>query len=485
MNAELGPDGKGPADARCGARTAEQGVPSLVVSVEDLEAAGERQFAFAKSPVRIGRSGLNDLPLQRPFVSSYHGLVQFDEDGARYVDVGSRNGSLVGGVRAERNVPVPLAPGAEVRIGSICLTFSRGTGGARVAAPVPREKTAFALRVASPSVALDRASVAAAVPVVRPEPVALSSAAMAAAAAAVETASLELDLQYASYRGAWEHLRAGVEAALAGLEGEARKTALDMIAARYPAVSLEPQFVKLGGVEVAPVAAPGLAASPEAARPVAMGEDLAPAAVRLLATFAESYGGDERLRESKDVEALLGRISEVLETFGRSFIELHRGYEEFGKEMGVRAVPSGGAIHRVRDPRQLLAYLLDTRGEGRDRELQRAFAEFMLHQVALLRGVAEGGRELLAQVSPEMVSSRARRGLWPTRAAAMWREFEARFHELADEESELTRVLFGKEFTRAYAAIMGERSPDRAEDDEGTPHRGARARADGVGRDAG
>lgn len=443
----------------------------LVVRVEDLEGGIEpEQYAFIKSPVRIGRGDLNDLPLPRSFVSTYHGLVQFDEDSAHYVDVGSTNGSVVAGVRVERNVPVPLAAGVELLIGTLRLTFSRRPTPEHTA--VPKHVTAFALRASSLQPRIESEPAPSPPQPTKREPTPPEPAALAAADAAIDAASLELDLQYASYRGAWDHMRAAVEEALVGLDAAARSAAVDKLAARYPAARAEPQFVALGGRAAAPAMPPPDDAAAEA--PGAAVGDLGAAALRLLTAFGESYLGEARLQTGHDVESALARVADVLETFARSFVELRRGYEEFGSEMGVRTVQGEGLIHRARDARQLLSYLLDARGEERERELQRAFAEFMLHQVALLRGVVEGGRALLDRMSPDEISARAPKGVWPMRAAALWRAFEGRFHEFADEESALTEVLFGKEFARAYAAIVGQGAPGSATGDAASPARRTR-----------
>src|SRR5512143_4072138 len=97
----------------------------LVVRIEDLTTGARSQYAFIRSPVRIGRSEINDLPLPQGFVSQWHAIVQFDERETRYVDLGSTNGSVIDGALIARNVPVAVEPTTEVRIGSLRLTFER------------------------------------------------------------------------------------------------------------------------------------------------------------------------------------------------------------------------------------------------------------------------------------------------------------------------------------------------------------------------
>jgi predicted component of type VI protein secretion system len=184
----------------------------------------------------------------------------------------------------------------------------------------------------------------------------------------------------------------------------------------------------------------------------------------MLQAFGQSYlPGDPVAATPADIEQMLGRAAGVLETFARSFLELRRGYEEFGREMGVRTVQEGGALHRAPDPRRLLEYLLDPAAQGRDAELQRAFADFMIHQVALLRGVVDGAQAILAELSPESIGQRVRSRAFTSRAVDLWKAYEQRYHEIADEDAAVSELLFGKEFARAYAAMAGDthgRKPD-------------------------
>jgi pSer/pThr/pTyr-binding forkhead associated (FHA) protein len=99
------------------------GLDLLVVRAEDTERGTAADFAFVHSPVRVGRSAGNDIPLAQPFASAWHGLIEFDARGVRYTDLGSTNGSAVAGIRVEPRQAVEVAPGAEVAIGSYRITF--------------------------------------------------------------------------------------------------------------------------------------------------------------------------------------------------------------------------------------------------------------------------------------------------------------------------------------------------------------------------
>ena len=91
-------------------------------------------------------------------------------------------------------------------------------------------------------------------------------------------------------------------------------------------------------------------------------------------------------------------------------------------------------------------------------ELSRACADIMLHQVALLNGVAAGARELLQELSPTAIQHRhgglLHALLRPFGYDRRWSAFRQRFEDL-QEETALTSRLLGRAFARAYAASMG------------------------------
>ncbi|HEY6463722.1 MAG TPA: type VI secretion system-associated FHA domain protein [Polyangiaceae bacterium] len=65
---------------------------------------------FDRSPVRIGRATLNELPIQAPFVSQYHAVVEFDANRITLRDLGSTNGTALRTAgRVPPNTPIDLA----------------------------------------------------------------------------------------------------------------------------------------------------------------------------------------------------------------------------------------------------------------------------------------------------------------------------------------------------------------------------------------
>ncbi len=109
---------------------------SLIVVARD--AAGTERHAFLRSPIRLGRDAGSDVVLGAEGVSARHGLVQFDERDAWYTDLGSQEGTAVGGTRLAPHVPVRIEDGTELSIGPVRVTLERGRApGASLASARP------------------------------------------------------------------------------------------------------------------------------------------------------------------------------------------------------------------------------------------------------------------------------------------------------------------------------------------------------------
>jgi type VI secretion system FHA domain protein len=443
----------------------------LVVVVEDVESGAVSRSAFIKSPVRVGRGELNDLVIEAPFVSTWHGIIQFESGEFRFVDLGSTNGTFLDGARLDRNSPAVVVPESDLRIGPLNLRLSWGTAEQPVESPRPR--TQFAMRAveavaaaqARPS-AVSPPAAASGAPVAPRAPGAgapqVTSEEEAAAQRAVEDASWQLGILHEAYLQAQGNLDAAILQATLPLSEGGRRRARALVADRFPS---------------------GAAAAASAPEP-SSGRAADSSSADLLRVFAQSYlPGGVALEGRSELEQFLGGLAEVLETSVKSYLELRRGYDEFGREMGVRVPQGEGAVGRFRDARQLLGYLLQpaTTGTGKARELATAFADLMIHQVALLNGVTAGARDLLDRLSPEAITAaveeegggRLALGVKTLREGAQWRGYLSRYAEIADEENALSDALFGKAFARAYSAVAGKRDVGGREGaDDSTPRPG-------------
>jgi TolB protein len=87
--------------------------------------------------IRVGRETDNDVVLNDPRTSRHHAHVRRGEKGLELKDVGSANGTFVGGHRIEVNVWQPLPAGAVAYVGDTALIFEPGTTSADTVATTP------------------------------------------------------------------------------------------------------------------------------------------------------------------------------------------------------------------------------------------------------------------------------------------------------------------------------------------------------------
>jgi TolB protein len=89
------------------------------------------------TPIRVGRETDNDVVLSDPRASRYHAQVRRGEAGLEIMDVGSANGTFVGGQRIEPNVWQPLPVGTIAYLGDTALNFEPGIASAATVAVAP------------------------------------------------------------------------------------------------------------------------------------------------------------------------------------------------------------------------------------------------------------------------------------------------------------------------------------------------------------
>jgi predicted component of type VI protein secretion system len=75
----------------------------------------------------------------------------------------------------------------------------------------------------------------------------------------------------------------------------------------------------------------------------------------------------------------------------------------------------------------------------------------MIHQVAMLGATRRGILAMLDRLDPKMLQAPLP---WPARLWKRWQRFESEWNSLAEEE-QAVRVVFGPEFARSYAMVMG------------------------------
>lgn len=400
---------------------------ALRVIVEEPSAHRSEEHLFFKSPVRVGRAHLNDLQLEVSYVSQYHSVITFDDQAIDYTDLGSTNGSVINGARAEPFAPITMIEDQPIQLGPLRLSFERSDD--------------------RPPGVVDRPSTA----VVRPaagSPVdgTLIDAGALRNLKASHDAVQSLGPDYQSYRSALAQLIERIAATLELVGPQVRPLTLASIREAYPGIVDTPEYRELlRRFDVAVETSEG---------PTVL-------------AIAEALGLSETdMHDDRDGRRLLAQVADIVEAFATAFIELRRGLEQFGSEVAVKAFSRQTGLHSTRDARDVVSYLVSRQDPGRDpvAELKGAFADIMIHQVALITGITEGVRSLLQRLSPAAIATDlsespervgglpVRRGLWPFSTTALWRRFKRLHAELLEEDRGVSSILFGREFARSYGA---------------------------------
>ncbi|MER3495918.1 MAG: DUF2662 domain-containing protein, partial [Armatimonadota bacterium] len=82
-------------------------------------------------PLKLGRNTFgrrdgNDLVIPDPYISGRHGVIEVTETEVFITDVGSSNGTVVGGAKIPTDKQIKLAPSERITLGSLELTVERG-----------------------------------------------------------------------------------------------------------------------------------------------------------------------------------------------------------------------------------------------------------------------------------------------------------------------------------------------------------------------
>ena len=97
----------------------------LVITVAQAD-GGTRRYAFADSPVSIGRNPFAELQLTEPFISRWEGTLRFDATEITFFNLGSTNATYVDGKQLTQfEDDIPLSVDSRLRLGELELRFSR------------------------------------------------------------------------------------------------------------------------------------------------------------------------------------------------------------------------------------------------------------------------------------------------------------------------------------------------------------------------
>jgi type VI secretion system protein len=453
---------------------------AVAIRVFDSEAGSTTDYAYNASPVRIGRNPLNDLTLPFPFVSGWHAVVRFDDGGAKFFDLGSTNGTLYNGRRVQAGEPIPISGEVSLTIGKLELRI-RQDAAASAGAPAPAPAAPLQMSPVAPNPAAyaptsvhvspampapvnttsvpnvpaaAQAPPAPAAPAYHPAPSPPRSDASpdggpnGMGTAAVDMGDVHQSVNrlrphYDAYRKAWMGMFQELAGAISAMPDQTHGYALSIMQREFPEIVDEPEFKRM---------AQDAGALRASSKPSAGGTSNAVA--RLASSIRPE---DAPPATPAEEERFLSTVEDMLRASAKALVELQKGQEQFGSEMGVRTIKEYTALHAAGSAEAVLAYLLDWKagGSARTQELVGVYADLMIHQVALINGLMEGVRGLLARLSPQEIERGVNSG-WATRAAAVWKKYVERHEQLARDDKALTSVVFGSEFARAYAEVGGE-----------------------------
>ena len=449
---------------------------AVAIRVFDSEAGTTTEYAYNASPVRIGRNPLNDLTLPFPFVSGWHAVVRFDDGGAKFFDLGSTNGTLYNGRRVQAGEPILISGEVSLTIGKLELRIRQDAGAsasAPVAGPAPLQMSpvvphpgAYAPTSVHGTPAMPAPVNTTSVPNVAPStptpspmpggapnvmPSPMPGAAPSprpAGTAAVDMGDVHQSVNrlrphYDAYRQAWGSMFRELVGAISAMPDQTHAYALSIMQREFPEIVGEAEFKRMAQH----------AGALHDAGPVSNGGGSSGAVARL----ANSVRPGEAPTTAAEEERFLSCVEDVLRASAKALVELQKGQEQFGAEMGVRTIKEYTALHAAGSADAVLAYLLDWKagGSARTQELVGVYADLMIHQVALINGLMEGVRGLLARLSPQEIERGVNAG-WASRTAAVWKQYVEKHEQLTRDDKKLTQVVFGSEFARAYAEVGGE-----------------------------
>jgi type VI secretion system protein ImpI len=402
-------------------------------------------------PVMIGRSSkAARCIIQNPQVSKLHASIDIQDGTIRVRDVGSTNGTYVRGRR--------LTPNRWVRAGAVEEPVELRIGDCRITASVYRDDTTdlgasslaeLADEIPNPPPGELGARVHVAPPaLLAPEqPSARVEALAASGTFEMRGPALRLALGYANASSGMAAFYDALGKELDAAPPEARVPICQHLVKTHASLADDPQAREVLGRY-------GWRASSSQATVTSLGG----AALAAMQELASRYVGPGRtLATPAEVSAFKDNLRATLDEFLLAYPALVEGKSRFEQQLAIQSEPSAALPS---SPAQLAATLLDWVGsDAVHQRLRIGFAELMMHDVALLNGFQSGVKALLTELSPTRIEKAAaadRRGLFSR--ADPWTVYKRRYGDLADEENERFRLLFGPEFVKEYRQSTRETS---------------------------
>ena len=406
---------------------------ALRALVVDNQTSESFEATFERFPVRLGRNQLNDLHIDRPYISQFHCAIEVQDRQIWARDLGSTNGTVYLGQKLVRDQLVSITASPELQIGPILLRFELHEM-AREADRAP----------IAPGSVLDIGTPAGyAVLEARKRPVPPGS----------EDPFVRQLVPYVeAYRSAWSNVYRLVYEHLTRLPAEVRTAYLKRLVLEHPSLAGEGDFQKISQYYGVPVQDIG-----ELSGPIA--------ALAALAELNKTLAPGSTLPDDPAlILAFARRVRDSMEVFLKCFVSLRDGYQEFETEVlrRERYDQQNNRVGIAKDDKDLgIALLAPEANPDASRQLHEVFVEVMTHQVALMNGVMEGVKQLLAKLAPATLEDEFERkgkkgGLFSNKFEALWKLYETRHADYSGEDTETFLIIFGPQFAGAYAKTTGE-----------------------------
>jgi type VI secretion system protein ImpI len=405
---------------------------ALLAKVFDTQANQQFDATFERFPVRIGRNQLNDLQIDRPYVSQFHASIDVRDRQLIVRDLGSTNGTLYSGRRLVRDEPVDVTAMPEVNIGPITLRLSLIEAEAKKTVTQQEGAGVLDMNDASGVMAL-----------ARPNPVPPGG----------EDPFVRQVVPYLeAYRAAWGAVYRVVYDHLTRLPAELRVNYIKRLGIEHASVLLESDFQKIAQYYGVDARTLGEMTPPQAALT---------ALTELSRTLVP---GTTPLDDVASIVGFVRRLRDTLEVFLKCFCSLRDGYNEFQAEVLVRERDTlgTGTVATAKDARELAAVLVGSSATpDATRHVNDVFVDVMSHQVALLNGVMEGVKTLLVKLAPRSLEDEFEKrgkkaGLFSNKYEALWKFYEEQHGDYSGEDKQTFLIIFGPQFSKAYAASAAE-----------------------------
>ena len=166
------------------------------------------------------------------------------------------------------------------------------------------------------------------------------------------------------------------------------------------------------------------------------------------------------------VTAFKDKLRAALDEFMLGYVPLLGSISKLAHELAL-ATDGGDSLRRPSSASDFARRLLDWQDptDSAAKSIRESLSEVIVHQAGMLNGIMRGVQALLRELAPSTIEgalerSEAKAGLlgraFGARERELWELFKARYADLADEEQERFRILFGKEFAEEYLQFTGE-----------------------------